>query len=349
MKRAILLLINILIIQLCYSQEVAVKNFSYHIDDDLLNYDIELENQTEKLLLLTNIKPFLYTYYNDELNLLFFETPVGFLFGFLGEIDESDIFAQNVALLEPHQNLKLNGEIRLANDGVKISYLSNIEKQHINWSNAKIKRVNCFVGYTDEEKYFNKEMQKKFDLFMNQKIPGNLSVKNFCNFPFSKKYRYIFNELKNSGLEREGLYFCKIFVNSIAVENTEITENEIADFFDESRKAIKKINFGKNKRRDFSFENISYIFSWLRNFDDKNAKFDNEDFHLVQKELIKKLIEGYKKQFFDDYDFSYYFTNWFLWNYSAAEQEEHRKNLESFMNDDKSCKKFVSYWEKQLK
>lgn len=110
-------------------------------------------------------------------------------------------------------------------------------------------------------------------------------------------------------MEHEGLYFCKIFINSISAENAEITKNEIADFFDESRKIIKKINFAKNKKRDFSFEYISYIFSWLRNFDGKNAKFDNEDFHLIQIELIKKLIEGYNKHFFDDYDFSYYFTD----------------------------------------
>ena len=44
--------------QLCYSQEIIVKNFSYSIGDDLLNYDIKLENQTEKPLLLTNTKPF---------------------------------------------------------------------------------------------------------------------------------------------------------------------------------------------------------------------------------------------------------------------------------------------------
>lgn len=211
-------------LQLCHSQEIIVKNCSYSIDDDLLNYDIELENQSEKTLLLTNTKPFFYTYYNDELNLIFFEMPVGFLFGFFGEIDESDVFEQNAILLESHQKLKLNGEIRLINDGVKISYLSSFKNQCINWNKTKIKKVNCFVGYTDEEKYFKKEMQKRIDLFTNQKIPGNLSVKDFCDFSLSEKYRYIFKELKNYGLEHEGLYFCKIFVNSIITENVEITE-----------------------------------------------------------------------------------------------------------------------------
>lgn len=329
--------------QLCYSQEIIVKNFSYSIGDDLLNYDIELENQTEKPLLLTNTKPFFYTYYNDELNLIFFEMPVGFLFGFLGEIDESDIFEQNAILLESHQKLKLSGEIRLINDGVKISYLSNFKNQCINWNKTKIKKVNCYIGYTDEEKYFNKEMQKKNDLFINQKVYGNLSIKDFYNLSFSEKYRYIFKELKNYGLEHEGLYFCKIFVDSIT------TEKELKFLFNESKNIIKKIKFSKNKKRDFSFEYISYIFSWLRNFNDKNIKFNNEEFSLIQIELIKKLIEGYKKHFFDDYDFSYYFIDWFLWNYSESEQEEHRRNIEAFMEDDKSYKKFVSYWEKQIK
>lgn len=256
--------------------------------DDLLEYEINIINKSDKDLLLTDICGDFYFFDNSVLYILLFAGNQ-FADNYFSSFYEYVMFSDSSAVLK--KNSKYNLKKRLNLKGERFSRFFQSDAL-IDWKNVAVSDIKFQVGYMENTDFKSAEY---IILNFKQKINEQISVEEFSKLPAEQEIKFIFDNLKFSSWEFESYIYCNYLARKL---NSNKTPKKQKKFLEACLlDAISQDSF-ENGLRNHNFENAYYVFSSFNFYSNKDF-FPEKTVNKIALALANKSISLYENGVID--------------------------------------------------
>ena len=296
---------------------LTVEKISYSLDEDSIDFQLEVKNNSDQEVILTDTNGWGISFFNDTLYVK--------LFAFCDLTDYFGLGAQrsnfNLRKLASGEKCVISNRFKISFSGTSQYWtdLYRIEKiANFCDSGFQAKNIQVILGSIQGDS--NIEEKSGYEIFFNQKIPEVIGFEEFSKYSLKEKSEYVLKDLKYFSWEHLSPVYCFILADSLINDSDgktnlspwnypPISQDNLNSILLAFSKAVSKASFLEDGKRNFTFENAVYVFEWLSAYKRLNKiSLDENLFEKLSASLIKYLRLNYQLKNYDETDVNYYLS-----------------------------------------